>query len=56
MIEREVVEAREGMATVYDDKGRYLGCLGIEFWQWLLDSGRGSDREAVGGKRGRWLT
>jgi hypothetical protein len=32
----EWMEPREGMATVYDDKGRYVGCIGIEFWRWLL--------------------
>lgn len=34
--EAEKVTPREGMATVYDSDGKYLGCLGIEFWRWLL--------------------
>ena len=23
---------REGMVTVWDDQGRYVGCMGIETW------------------------
>jgi hypothetical protein len=29
------VEAREGLATVYDHEGRYVGCIGIDTW-WRL--------------------
>lgn len=34
--ERDRVEPREGIVTVYDDQGRYLGCMGIEMWNDLL--------------------
>jgi hypothetical protein len=27
---------REGMVTVWDDQGRYLGCMGVELWKHLL--------------------
>jgi hypothetical protein len=30
---------REGLVTVYDDQGRYLGCMGVFLWQALLDAG-----------------
>ena len=26
----------EGMVTVWDDQGRYLGCMGVELWKHLL--------------------
>lgn len=29
-------ESREGMVTVYDHEGRYLGCMGRESWNVLL--------------------
>jgi hypothetical protein len=29
------LEPREGIATVYDHAGRYVGCIGIETW-WRL--------------------
>lgn len=29
-------EPRECMVTVYDWHGRYLGCMGVERWRWLL--------------------
>lgn len=32
------VEPREGMVTVYDSDGKYVGCMGAETWQQLLDS------------------
>jgi hypothetical protein len=28
---------REGMLTVWDDQGGYVGCLGIETWEALVD-------------------
>jgi hypothetical protein len=28
---------REGMVTVYDHEGRYVGCMGSETWRWLLE-------------------
>lgn len=31
------VEPREGMVTVYDSDGQYLGCMGIETWNGLLE-------------------
>lgn len=31
-------EGREGMVTVYDSLGQYLGCMGVETWGSLLDS------------------
>jgi hypothetical protein len=30
-------EQHEGMVTVYDWDGKYLGCMGIERWKDLLD-------------------
>jgi hypothetical protein len=27
---------REGMVTVWDHEGRYLGCMGVEAWERLL--------------------
>jgi hypothetical protein len=30
-------EPREGMVMVYDSTGAYLGCMGIERWQRLLE-------------------
>jgi hypothetical protein len=33
---------REGMVTVYDDQGRYLGCMGVNLWRALLDVGSGN--------------
>jgi len=30
------IETREGMVTVYDSEGRYLGCMGTERWEQLL--------------------
>lgn len=39
---RESVEPREGMATVYDEHGSYLGCIGVEAWKELVGSGRES--------------
>jgi hypothetical protein len=27
---------REGMVTVWDDLGRYVGCMGVELWRHLL--------------------
>lgn len=30
---------REGMVTVWDDEGRYLGCMGVRLWEWLLREG-----------------
>lgn len=27
---------REGMVTVWDHHGRYLGCMGVEAWERLL--------------------
>jgi hypothetical protein len=30
---------REGMLTVWDDQGGYVGCLGIETWKAMLDVG-----------------
>lgn len=29
-------EGREGMVTVWDKEGRYLGCMGVPTWGWLL--------------------
>jgi hypothetical protein len=40
---REQVEGREGMVTVYDHEGRYVGCMGIETWQDALASGDGTE-------------
>lgn len=36
--ERERVESREGMVTVYDYEGRYVGCMGVETWRAALDA------------------
>jgi hypothetical protein len=33
-------EAREGMVTVYDEHGGYLGCMGRERWDRLLTEGK----------------
>lgn len=30
---------REGMVTVYDYDGNYVGCMGRESWDWLLEQG-----------------
>jgi hypothetical protein len=30
---------REGMVTVWDDEGRYVGCMGVELWRHLLTTG-----------------
>lgn len=27
---------REGIVTVWDEQGRYVGCMGVELWRWLL--------------------
>lgn len=27
---------REGMVTVWDDLGRYVGCMGVNLWRHLL--------------------
>lgn len=36
---------REGMVTVWDDKGGYLGCMGVETWLVILrGEKRPSDR------------
>lgn len=32
----ERAEGREGMVTVYDDLGRYLGCMGRETWDGMI--------------------
>lgn len=32
----QAVEPREGMATVYDHQGTYLGCIGVATWQALV--------------------
>ena len=32
-----LAEGREGMVTVYDHDGRYVGCIGRETWRWLID-------------------
>jgi hypothetical protein len=32
----ERAESREGIVTVYDYFGRYVGCMGIETWENLL--------------------
>lgn len=32
-------EGREGMVTVYDELGRYLGCMGVETWRAALREG-----------------
>lgn len=32
-------EGREGMVTVYDQFGYYVGCIGVETWQKLLADG-----------------
>ncbi|MBA2633459.1 MAG: hypothetical protein H0U86_10760 [Chloroflexi bacterium] len=29
-------EGREGMVTVYDYQGRYVGCMGRETWEEML--------------------
>jgi hypothetical protein len=31
-------EGREGMVTVYDYCGHYVGCMGIDLWNALLKS------------------
>lgn len=31
--------SREGMVTVYDHEGEYVGCMGRESWDWLLEQG-----------------
>ena len=36
-------EGREGMLTVYDFTGQYVGCIGAELWQALVNA-----REASG--------
>jgi hypothetical protein len=36
-------DGREGMVTVYDHEGRYLGCMGAHLWQALLDGAQGPD-------------
>ena len=32
---------REGMVTVWDDLGRYVGCMGVNLWRHLLIVGGG---------------
>lgn len=32
----EPVPGREGMVTVYDDRGQYLGCMGVATWRVLV--------------------
>lgn len=32
---------REGMVTVWDDEGRYVGCMGVELWKALLTTSAG---------------
>lgn len=27
---------REGFVTVWDEQGRYVGCMGVELWRYLL--------------------
>jgi hypothetical protein len=29
---------REGMVTVYDSEGEYVGCMGVELWAALLNA------------------
>lgn len=29
-------EGREGMVMVYDDRGQYLGCMGVATWRVLV--------------------
>jgi len=36
-------ESRDGMVTVYDSIGQYVGCMGVELWQALVNA-----READG--------
>lgn len=36
----EVAAGREGVVTVYDDLGQFLGCMGREVWDELLREGR----------------
>lgn len=37
-VEQAAIEqGREGMVTVYDHEGRYLGCMGIETWRNALE-------------------
>lgn len=33
---QEAHAGREGMVTVFDSEGRYVGCMGVETWQTLL--------------------
>lgn len=35
---------REGVVTVWDDNGRYLGCMGVNLWRALLESSTTSSR------------
>lgn len=32
-------EWREGIVSVYDHEGHYVGCMGSETWQWTLEGG-----------------
>lgn len=32
-------EWREGIVSVYDYEGNYVGCMGSETWQWTLSGG-----------------
>lgn len=36
MSDEERYVGREGIVTVWDEHGRYVGCLGSETWQRLL--------------------
>ena len=44
-------ENREGMVTVYDDQGRYAGCMGRETWDWLLARGHSKSSIAAENER-----
>lgn len=41
---RVIPDGREGMVTVYDCDGVYVGCMGVELWNALVNA-----REAIGG-------
>jgi hypothetical protein len=38
---------REGLVTVWDDGGRYLGCMGVNLWRALLESQSAAPAGAV---------
>jgi hypothetical protein len=38
VLESERVDGRDAMVTVYDSLGRYVGCMGANLWEALLDA------------------